>query len=346
VILRDGYQVLNERGGGIWHVERDGRAWALSLGPVAIEYPTGTHVLEREKQFGDQERRRLYYVAATRARDLLVLPAPPTKSKTLQYATSKLGNGVQPEQARRFETFRRERLPQWARGSYVQLPRRVVGNAALQEQLLAVQRTFAQAISVAAQPVATPTAVTLEAAGTVAVDEISIDSERASKAESERFGRVFGLAVHRSLELILNGAIDDLSLAVSLAAQEAGLTEHLAEAEADTQRAMDALRGIGILDHADATLVTEYPLAMAWNGGKLMTGYIDLLVLKATEAMVIDFKTDAPPSGSVFASFPQYATQLRLYGEMVRAAGMIGERDLRLGLLFTASGELHWLGEG
>ncbi|MGD0949491.1 MAG: UvrD-helicase domain-containing protein [Candidatus Binatia bacterium] len=345
VILWDGYQTLNERSGGIWHVERDARAWALSLGPVAIEHPTGMHVLEQEKQFGDQERRRLYYVAATRARDLLALPAPPTKSKTLQYATSELGNGVQPEQAWRFETFRRERLPQWARGSYVQLPRRVVGDAALQEQLLAVQREFDQAISAAAQPVATPTAVTLEAAGTVAVDEIDIDSERASKAESERFGRVFGLAVHRSLQLILGGAIDDLSLAVSLAAQEAGLTEHLAEAEADTQRAMDALRGIGILDQAGATLVTEYPLAMACNGGKLMTGYIDLLVLKATQAMVIDFKTDAPPSGSVFASYPHYATQLRLYGEMVRAAGIIAERELRLGLLLTASGELHWLGQ-
>ena len=186
-------------------------------------------------------------------------------------------------------------------------------------------------------------AVTLEAAGTVAVDEISIDWERARKAESERFGRVFGLAVHRSLELILSGAIDDLSRAVSLAAQEAGLTEHLAEVEADTRRAVDALRRGGMLDQAGATLLTEYPLAMAWNGGKLMTGYIDLLVLKATEAMVIDFKTDAPPSGSVFASYPQYATQLRLYGEMLRAAGIVGERQLRLGLLLTAAGELHWL---
>jgi ATP-dependent helicase/nuclease subunit A len=343
VVLWDGYQTFHERGGGIWHVDRDGRAWALSLGPVAIEYPTGAHVLDRERQFGDQERRRLYYVSATRARDLLVLPAPLTKSRKLQYATSELSNGADSDQVRRFETFRRERLPQWARSGGVRLPRRVVGDAALQEQLVAVQRDFEQASSAAARPVATPTAVTLEAAGATAAEDIGIDSERARKAESERFGRVFGLAVHRSLELILAGSNSDVSLAVSLASQEVGLTEHLAEAEADTRRAIDALRRGGILDQPGGTLVTEYPLAMSWNGGKLMTGFIDLLVLNATQATVIDFKTDAPPSGPVFASYPQYATQLRLYGEMVRAAGIVGERELRLGLLLTATGELHWL---
>lgn len=343
VVLWDGYQTFHERGGGIWHVDRDGRAWALSLGPVAIEYPTGAHVLDREKQFGDQERRRLYYVSATRARDLLVLPAPLTKSKKLQYATSELSNGADSGQVRRFETFRCERLPQWARSSDVRLPRRVVADAALQEQLVAVQRDFERASSAAARPVATPTAVTLEAAGAAAAEDISIDSERARKAESERFGRVFGLAVHRSLELILTGTNSDVSLAVSLASQEVGLTEHLAEAEADTRRAIDALRRGGVLDQPGGTLVTEYPLAMSWNGGKLMTGFIDLLVLNATQAMVIDFKTDAPPSGPVFASYPKYAAQLRLYGEMLRAAGIVGERELRLGLLLTAAGELHWL---
>jgi ATP-dependent helicase/nuclease subunit A len=343
VVLWDGYQTFNERGGGIWHVDRDGCAWALSLGAVAIEHPTGAHVLDREKQFGDQERRRLYYVSATRARDLLVLPAPLTKSKRLQYATSELSNGAELGQVRRFETFRRERLPQWARRSDVGLPRRVVADAALQERLVAVQRDFEQAISAAAQPVATPTAVTLEAAGAGAAEDISIDSERARKAESERFGRVFGLAVHRSLELILTGSNSDVSLAVSLASQEVGLTEHLAEAEADTRRAIDALRRGAILDQPGGTLVTEYPLAMPWNGGKLMTGFIDLLVLNATQAMVIDFKTDASPSGPVFARYPKYATQLRLYGEMLRAAGVVGERELRLGLLLTAAGELHWL---
>jgi ATP-dependent exoDNAse (exonuclease V) beta subunit len=343
VILWDGYQTFTERGGGVWHVDRDGRAWALSLGPVAIEYPAGAHVLDREKQFGDQERRRLYYVAATRARDLLVLPAPLTRSKKLQYATGELSNGAAPDQVRRFETFRRERVPQWARSSDGRLSRRVVGDPALQERLETVQCDFEKAVGAAMQPMATPTAVTLEAAGTASAEEMGIEDERARKAESERFGRVFGLAVHRSLELILGGSIDDVRPAVSLAAQEVGLTEHLAEAEADTRRAIDALRRVGILSQSGGMLVTEYPLAMAWNGGKLMTGYIDLLVLNAAEAMVIDFKTDAPPAGPVFASYPNYATQLRLYGEMLRAAGMVGARELRLGLLLTAAGELHWL---
>lgn len=342
VILWDGYQTFNERGGGIWHVGRDGRAWALSLGAVAIEHPAGAHVLDREKQFGDQERRRLYYVAATRARDLLVLPAPLTKSRRLQYATTELADGAELEQVRRFEPFRLERLPEWARSITSPPPRHIRGDAGLQQQLAAVRRDFQQSLAVSAQPVAVPTAVTLEATGASMGQEIDIESERARKAESGRLGPAFGSAVHRALELILAGSIDSASAAVSLASQEVGLSESLTEAQADVERALQALRRIGV-GNGGATVATEYPLAMPWTDGKLLTGFIDLLVLNADAAMVIDFKTDAPAGGPVAIAYPKYAAQLRLYGEMLRTAGMVGERELRLGLLLTASGEVHWL---
>jgi hypothetical protein len=75
-ILWDGFQTFSDRAGGSWRVERDGRAWALGLGAVAIENRPGGRLLEREKHFGEEERKRMYYVAATRARDLLVIPEP------------------------------------------------------------------------------------------------------------------------------------------------------------------------------------------------------------------------------------------------------------------------------
>lgn len=56
-----------------------------------------------------------------------------------------------------------------------------------------------------------------------------------------------------------------------------------------------------------------------------------------------DYPPDAPRPGSLAAAFPEYAAQLRLYGDLLRAAGVVGDRELQLGVLLTASGELRWL---
>jgi ATP-dependent helicase/nuclease subunit A len=344
VILWDGFQTFSDPSpGSVWQVERDGRAWALSLGAVAIEYPAGAHLLEREKQFAEQERRRMYYVAATRARDLLVLPAPLTKSRTLRYATTELGAGADATLVERFEPFQTEQLPLWSRVGGGTVDKRIVVDQELQERLETVQHDFARALHAAVQPIATPTAVTLEAGAAGADEEFGADAERLRKAERGRFGPLFGSVVHRALELLLAGCVDRVDVAVSLASQEAGLTHHRADAEADVRRTLDALRQLGVVGSTAMTVTTEYPLAMLSPGGKLLTGYIDLLALSAEHVMVIDYKTDPPVPGRLSATYPKYAAQLRLYGDMLRAAGVVGTRELRLGVLLTALGELRWL---
>ena len=343
VILWDGFQVFSERSGGTWRVERGGRAWALSLGPVAIEHPPSGNLLEREKHFGEQERRRMYYVAATRARDLLVIPAPLTKGKSLAYATGSLADASELPQVQRFETFRVHRVPDWARVAMPVAPEPVRGDEALQERLDSVRASFQPALRSAARPVAAPTAVTMEAAGALLEEDLGLDSERARKAEASRFGKTFGSVVHRALELVLSSRIADTSLAVTLAAQEIDMADGAAAAEADVQRALGALRTLGVLRHPGITVHTEYPLAMAADEGKLLTGYIDLLALSPEMAMVIDFKTDTPAPGALAAAYPKYAAQLRLYGDMLRGADVVGSRQLRLGVLLTATGELRWL---
>ncbi len=55
-------------------IDRDGAAWALDLDGIEWEEPEDADVAGRELKYLDAERRRLVYVAATRARDLLVLP--------------------------------------------------------------------------------------------------------------------------------------------------------------------------------------------------------------------------------------------------------------------------------
>jgi ATP-dependent exoDNAse (exonuclease V) beta subunit len=347
VLLWDGFQTFSDPGvGSWWQVDRDGHTWALSLGPVSVEHPPGAHLLDREKQFAQHERRRMYYVAATRARDLLVLPKPLTKSKTLQYATSELAAGADPAVVKQFDIFRLEEPPLWARRAPAPARREIVGDAPLQEHLDAVTIDFQEALRLAMQPIATPTAVTAEATradGQADPDEESgADSERARKAEAGRFGRVFGVTVHRALELLLSADLHAVPAAVSVAARESGLTEHHADAEADVRRALGALQPLGI-GHPGTVVTTEYPLVMLWNDGKLLNGFIDLLLLGAQDAVVIDFKTDAPRPGPLAASHPRYAAQLRLYGDMLRTAGLIGARRLRLGVLLTATGELRWL---
>lgn len=347
VILWDGFQSFSDRTGGTWCVERTGQAWALSLGAAAIEYPRGGQLLEREKQFGEQERRRMYYVAATRARDLLVLPAPLTKSKRLQYATALLAGDAAASsdapQVRRFEPFRLEALPEWARVSAVATAHRIVADQALQDRLDEVRQTFQHALSAAVRPIATPTAVTLAAAGAAPDEDLGMEAERARKAEAGRFGALFGSAVHRALELLVSGSITAVAEAVALAVQEVGLNEHRAEAAADVHRTLAALRALGLVDSPAATVATEYPLAMLAHDGKLLSGFVDLLAIDAGTVSVVDFKTDAPVSASLPAAYPRYAAQLRLYGELLHAAGLVGARELRLGLLLTASGELRWL---
>ena len=344
VILWDGFQIFSDAGvASGWQIERNGQAWALNLGAVAVEHPAGAHLLERDKQFAEQERRRMYYVAATRARDLLVLPAPQTKSKTLRYATTELAADADPALVDRFETFQLEQLPLWSRDAAVPADRQVVADQQLQERMDAVRSTFATAALAALRPIATPLAVTTQAAGEAPEEEPDMDTERRRKAERSRFGPTFGSVVHRALELLVAQCIDQVEVAVSLAAQEASLTEHLTEAEADVRRALETLRHLGVLANPAVSVASEYPLAMHWNDGQLLSGYLDLVAIGPEQVTVIDYKTDAPRAGRLHTAYPEYARQLRLYGDLLQGTGVVGTRALRLGVLLTASGDVRWL---
>src|SRR5207249_1742428 len=131
------------------------------------------------------------------------------------------------------------------------------------------------------------------------------------KPRQGRFGGVFGSVVHRAIGLVLRDGGPTVREAVRREAERFGLEDHLDEAAADVARALETLQTEGLAGPIDSHLQVEYPIASAWEGGRLLGGYIDLV--GATEGLlrVVDFKTDAPPAGPVEHTYPQYAAQVR-----------------------------------
>jgi len=122
-----------------------------------------------------------------------------------------------------------------------------------------------------------------------------------------------------------------------------GLAERRDEARADVERAIGALKAEGLSMRVGPELQIEYPVAGAGTGGLLFGGYIDLVGVTGTRVDIFDFKTDTPPEGDVEREYPQYAEQVRAYGRLLDAAGVIDGRRLRCGLLFTADGRIRWV---
>jgi ATP-dependent helicase/nuclease subunit A len=75
VMLWDGRAVWKERVAyDAWTVERDGQGWAMRLELLSWEEPAGLEIERRERRMREAERKRLVYVAAIRARDILIIP--------------------------------------------------------------------------------------------------------------------------------------------------------------------------------------------------------------------------------------------------------------------------------
>jgi ATP-dependent helicase/nuclease subunit A len=124
--------------------------------------------------------------------------------------------------------------------------------------------------------------------------------------------------------------------AVAQAASQTGLATHLADAAADVHRAGVALHA---LDIEPASCALEYPIAGLTARGALVAGYADLVAVQPDHLLVLDFKTDAPPSG-LDDVLPRYVDQVRGYADALRRA--LPPQPIRAGLLYTADGAIRW----
>lgn len=303
--------------------------WALALHTLRHD-PTGRGMRTRELELLRNERKRVLYVAATRARDLLIVPSagePNSKYMTgkLLLSTANLSKTVVPAYQGGADS--------WARAKEIDLP---IAPEPIPSE---IEERWQQAAQNACEPYLAPSGVS---AATHILqhrdDEAEVDPI-GRKQRSGRYGPQFGSTVHRALELILAEHADEAT-ALEWAVRETGLSKNIDAARADVQRTLRALSEHNL---RAGLLKVEYPIAGSLSPDSLLAGYIDLLIVTPEWLTVIDFKTDPAPFGTSTSAYPGYAKQVKAYAELLARSGIANGRQTRSALLFTESGELQWI---
>lgn len=337
VVLWDGRASWSgPRDNAQWRVDRDRRGWALRLENLNWEEPQGLGLAETEQRYRDAERRRIVYVAATRAREILAIPKAGIAGENLVAGT--LVAAPQPPGVKELETFVEGLGAKWAKG-IEPVAEREIGAATDMDQ--EVKRRWLVAANQAAQPRFRPVAVSSES---IAISDDNGESTlQPARRREGRYGALFGETVHRTIGLVMRDPIRPVDQLVKEVASRTGLSDHLEEAERDVVRAIEALRAEKLLRQPGTSLRLEYPVVGLSDEGKMLVGYVDLVSVAEDRLDVIDFKTDAPPAGDPGQTHPQYVEQVRIYGRLLKSAGLCDTGSLRCGLLFTAEGRVRWV---
>lgn len=305
-----------------WQVSRDGRCWTMTLDGLHVSEPAGQDLAAVERSFFAEERRRLSYVAVTRARDLLVVPhVGPPGAKLLWRSLSEAEHGA----VHVTQAYDAERGAPWAEAVGPIASLSIVDDGSIESSMAAVWR----------RALATAQA---HAVRTIAVTTAAHEAGASSSKPGSRHGPRFGTAVHRALGVLLQGSADLEATVVDCCRRHGLELELHAHVESDLRRTLARLRALGF---ARETLRVEYPVAGRDPSGALLIGAIDLLAMRDDTVWVIDFKTDVPPRSEAAREYPAYAAQVRLYADMLARAGIRGRRPTRCALLFTGDGSLH-----
>ena len=248
-----------------WRVAPTG--WTMSLDGLSWEEPAGLHVKDTEKRYQNAERKRVVYVAATRARDLLVLPDA-KGSKPDQHIWATLLDGPQFPFVEEMQTYVAGAGAAWAKEV---VPVTTAPVAACSE--VDIQNRWSRAVTTAVQPLYRPVAVT---AGGLGEPFEAVDETVPLPRRTGRYGPIFGETVHRAIGRVLRNPAMTPSDAVQIEVRYTGLGSPVDEAIGDVQRAIDALRREGLPTAIGKNLQIEYPLAAAGDG-QLLAGYADLV---------------------------------------------------------------------
>ena len=252
------------------------------------------------------EGRRLLYVAATRAKDRLVIPlvadAAPSKGSFLEQLSPFLVDQGGPADKVGFVA------------TSAALSRHKEDEEAPPVDLIDRREVWGRARRKALEAAALPAAITSPSRLEL-LDPPDAGTWEALPSNDDALA--LGHLVHRGMELVALGDVSQLAVHVAAAAHEMGRPDLAARAEALASAcwASGPVRAAAACRHW-----REVPVSAAFDD-ILVEGYIDLLYEVPNGLVVVDFKTDK--DGDAAAAERRYALQLGAYAvSLERATGL------------------------
>jgi len=279
-----------------------------------------------ERLHADAEDMRLLYVAATRAKDLLVVPfitkgAVGNASLNDRLRNAALGYDVPAMSAADIPPLDAE-VPVWRRAP-LEAPERDTDRVI--EEARAWKAWHDDVLidgASAALRVVTATSLKDDATW-----------ERPGAADVVRRARAadFGTAVHSVLERVDLARPDDVARHADAAAREHGMADRADEIARVARRALAsdaiarALRSSPVL--REVAFAVPLPLSESGEGG-VAEGRIDLLFQEDGGIVIVDFKTDNVTASDVDARTEEYRAQALTYAWAARAATALPVREV------------------
>jgi ATP-dependent helicase/nuclease subunit A len=311
---------------------RDGSEIAFRLGAQwETENHESLHAQEKLRQ--EAEELRLLYVAATRARDYLVLPWFASKGHYL----GKLKQGFNPEHmGETIAAFFRRNAAESKRDAGVRKPSRVELDTPDPTERTTVERLVAERVEWIAAHAATrarlnegrdrvtPSRLAEEKAE-AADRRLPSEAGDGETANAER-AKLFGTMMHEVLATMDFSKPDTAEALWQQRAARAGVCEE------DTKRGVETLRRFVGSDlfrriRQGKDLQREMPFAYV-QGGTLFEGTMDLVFREDTHWVLVDYKTDRISAKEAVACAERYRPQLEAYADALQTLG--GTRAAKL----------------
>ena len=296
----------------------------LGSGDLRVSTPGYAAASLVEKVADEAEEVRLTYVACTRARDHLVVSLFRSKQRSDSSRAAKL-EALCADRPELWHKLNWQRIA-GLRGTEARTtttPAAPVGEYGQERASWQKQRdaTIEAASRVAAAAV---TAIAQGAKEQAPSDPVGAETVTAEKEEggdgetSYRRGRAatnLGRAVHavlQSVDLLTGEGLEEISHAQALAE---GIRDRDKEVAELCRNAIESGTVRGLRDQVDRGEATYYRevFVSAWDGNRLVEGFIDLLIDGPDGLTIVDYKTDRLTAKQVQELGPQYEVQLGLY---------------------------------
>ncbi len=314
IVVMSGMTAAPRRGSGVRVLWPAAGGYAVSLrkdvttGDFAAAAPV-------DEQMDDRERRRLLYVAATRARDHLVVSLHRCDGYKTQSAARFLAT-----EGRAVEGAEAWSAAQLLDGHRVRVPASAPRTPQDYEEWLAafnavrVASALTSAVSASGLEGTEPEvafAAEVEPPGR-AKGPVNVELPSWSKG---RYGTAIGRAVHGVLQSVDLATGTGLGDAVAAQCVAEGVESHADVVTALVQSALstDVVRRAAVREHW-----REMYVGTVQDDGTVLEGYVDLVYREDDGSLVVvDYKTDAIPAEAIAARAEYYRPQLKAYATML-----------------------------